>query len=221
MSPKSQKEAYKVLDKLGVNIKLKTAVKDYVDGEVILSTGETILSNTLIWASGVIACEAPGIPAASIGRGRRILVDEFNKVLGTSNVFAIGDQCFQTSDKNFPNGHPQLAQVAIQQGKLLAKNLGQLLENKQPEAFEYNNKGSMAIIAKYKAVVDLPKKGFFSGFFAWIIWLFIHIIPIAGYRNKMKLAYNWFWSFVTNDPTLRLIIRPSKKEKVLQADKIV
>jgi NADH dehydrogenase len=220
MSTKSQREAYKVLEKLGVHIKLNTAVKDYVNGEVLLSTGETIQTNTLIWASGVIACEAPGIPATSIGRGRRILVDEFNRVVGVNDVFAIGDQCFQTTDKDFPNGHPQLAQVAIQQGKLLAKNLARLKEQKPLEAFTYNNKGSMAIIAKYRAVVDLPRKGFFSGFFAWVIWLFIHIIPIAGYRNKAKLAYNWFWAFVTNDPTLRLIIRPSKKEKSLQDDKI-
>ncbi len=218
MSTKSQKEAYKVLEKLGVIIKLNTAVKDYRDGEVVLSTGETILSNTLIWASGVIACEAPGIPATSIGRGRRILVDEYNRVIGVNNVFAIGDQSFQTSDKNFPNGHPQLAQVAIQHGKLLAKNLEQLRLNKPMEPFSYHDKGSMAIIAKYRAVVDLPRKGFFKGFFAWFIWLFIHIIPIAGYRNKVKLAFNWFWAFVTNDPTLRLIIRPSRKEKRLQVE---
>jgi NADH dehydrogenase len=220
MSKKSQKEAYTVLEKLGVHIKLNTAVKDYVNGEVLLSTGEKIQTNTLIWASGVIACEAPGLPATSIGRGRRILVDEFNRVIGVNNVFAIGDQSFQTTDKAFPNGHPQLAQVAIQQGKLLAKNLIRLNDQRALEPFTYNNKGSMAIIAKYRAVVDLPRKGFFSGFFAWIIWLFIHIIPIAGYRNKAKLAYNWFWAFVTNDPTLRLIIRPSKKEKSLQDEKI-
>jgi NADH:quinone reductase (non-electrogenic) len=220
MSKKSQQEAYKVLEKLGVHIKLNTAVKDFVNGEVILSSGEKLLSNTLIWASGVIACEAPGLPATSIGRGRRILVDEHNKVIGTDCVFAIGDQCYQTTDKDWPNGHPQLAQVAIQQGKLLAKNLERLRLQKDPEPFHYNNKGSMAIIAKYRAVVDLPGKGFFSGFFAWIIWLFVHIIPIAGYRNKAKLAYNWFWAFVTNDPTLRLIIRPSRKEKGLQADRL-
>ena len=220
MSKKSQKEAYTVLEKLGVKIKLKTAVKDFVDGKVILSTGETILTNTLIWASGVIACEAPGLPSTSITKGRRILVDEFNKVQGTDSVFAIGDQSYQTADKDYPNGHPQLAQVAIQQGIHLARNLERIRTQKPPVAFKYNNKGSMAIIAKFRAVVDLPKKGFFSGFFAWLIWLFIHIIPIAGYRNKVKLAFNWFWSFITNDPTLRLIIRPAKKEKLLPAEHV-
>jgi NADH dehydrogenase len=139
-----------------------------------------------------------------------VLVDEFNAVNGFPDIFAIGDISFQTSDKNYPNGHPQLAQVAIQQGKLLADNLKKRSENKPLKPFAYNNKGSMAIISKYKAVADLPHLSF-KGFFAWIIWLFIHIIPIAGFRNKVKLAFSWFWSFITNNPTLRLIIRPGKE----------
>lgn len=211
MSKKSQEEAYKVLEKLGVQIKLNTAVKDFSDDKVLLANGEIINSNTLIWASGVIAREAPGIPPENIVRGRRITVDEYNRVQGINNIFAIGDQSYQTSDKNFPNGHPQLAQVAIQQGKNLAENLKRLVEQKEMKAFSYHDKGSMAIISKFKAVVDLPRS-FFKGFFAWLVWLFIHIIPIAGFRNKGKLAYNWFWAFVTNDPTLRLIIRPRKKD---------
>lgn len=210
MSEKSQKEAYKVLEKLGVKIMLNMAVKDYVNGSVLLANGETIPTATLVWASGVIAREVPGLPKECIGRGRRVIVDEINRVKGTTNVFAIGDMCYQTSDPNYPSGHPQLAQVAIQQGKLLARNLARMQEGKNPIPFRYNNKGSMAIIAKYKAVVDLPR-GFFKGFIAWLVWLFIHLIPIAGYRNKAKLAYNWFWSFITNDPTLRLIIRPKKE----------
>ena len=213
MSKKSQDEAHKVLEELGVHIKSGTAVKDFSDNKVLLSTGETINTNTLIWATGIIAVEAPGLPTESVGRGRRILVDEFNMVKNTKNIFAIGDQCFQTSDKDYPNGHPQLAQVAIQQGKTLAANLKRLNGQQPMKPFSYFNKGSMAIISKYKAVVDLPRRGFFKGFTAWLVWLFIHIIPIAGFRNKAKLAYNWFWSFITNDPTLRLIIRPDKKEK--------
>ncbi|RZK75794.1 MAG: NAD(P)/FAD-dependent oxidoreductase, partial [Pedobacter sp.] len=212
MSKKSQDEAFKVLNKLGVNIYLNTLVKDYVDDKVVLGNGESINSATLIWASGVIAREVPGLEPEMIGRGRRILVDGYNKVIGTENIYAIGDQCMQLADPGFPQGHPQLAQVAIQQGKLLAENLLRIYNGKQPELYRYNDKGSMAIIAKFKAVVDLPK-GFFKGFFAWIVWLFIHIIPIAGFRNKGKLAFNWFWSFITNDPTLRLIIRPQKKKE--------
>ncbi|MHA4895837.1 NAD(P)/FAD-dependent oxidoreductase [Pedobacter sp. PWIIR3] len=212
MSKKSQDEAYKVLNKLGVNIRLDTLVKDYVDDKVILGSGEIINSSTLIWATGVIARAVPGLPPEVITRGRRIMVNEFNQVNGYEHIFAIGDQCVQTTDQQFPNGHPQLAQVAIQQGKLLAKNLIKIAAGQAPIPFKYNDKGSMAIIAKFKAVVDLPR-GFFKGFFAWLVWLFIHIIPIAGFRNKAKLAFNWFWSFVTNDPTLRLIIRPDKQDK--------
>ncbi len=219
MSKKSQEEAYKVLHKLGVQILLNTMVKDYVDDKVILSNGEGINSATLIWSTGVIAREAPGLPAESVGRGRRIMVDQFNKVNGTDNIYALGDQSFQTSDPKYPNGHPQLAQVAIQQGKLLASNFTSLAEGKAMKGFHYNDKGSMAIIAKFKAVVDLPK-GFFKGFFAWLVWLLIHIIPIAGFRNKGKLAFNWFWSFVTNDPTLRLIIRPEKRQKEVLEEEV-
>jgi NADH:ubiquinone reductase (H+-translocating) len=209
MSKKAQAESYEVLNKLGVKITLNTLVKDYVNDEVILSNGETIRSATLIWASGVVAREVKGLQEGTITRGRRIIVDEMNRVKGYANIFSIGDQCFQTTDKNYPNGHPQLAQVAIQQGKLLGDNLKRLAEGRPVKAFKYINKGSGAIISKYNAVIDLPKKSF-TGFFAWIGWLFIHIIPLVGFRNKSKLAFNWFWSFVTNDPTLRVIIRPEK-----------
>ncbi|WP_426668012.1 NAD(P)/FAD-dependent oxidoreductase [Mucilaginibacter sp. McL0603] len=211
MSGKSQAEAYKILDKLGVQIKLNTAVKDYVDGNILLSTGECIPSATLVWASGVIAPQVPGLPDITMSRGNRIIVDKFNKIEGTPNIFAIGDQSFQTTDAGYPNGHPQLAQVAIQQGILLASNFKRLQSGQELKAFKYRNKGSMAIISKYKAVVDLPK-GFFKGMPAWFVWLFVHIIPIVGFGNKAKLAYNWFWALITNDPALRLIIRPKKDE---------
>jgi NADH dehydrogenase len=211
MSEKSQTEATTVLKKLGVHVITNTAVKDFVDDTVYLADGRTIRTNVLIWASGVIGREVPGLPATVITRGRRILVDEFNKVQGMQNIFALGDICFQSTDKNFPNGHPQLAQVAIQGGNWLAENLIRQANNTPLKPFAYNDKGSMAIIAKFKAVVDLPKL-FFKGFGAWLVWLFIHIIPLIGFRNKMKLAFSWFWSFMTNDPTLRLIIRPRKED---------
>jgi NADH dehydrogenase len=152
------------------------------------------------------------LPAESIGRGKRILVDAFNKVQDTDSIFAIGDICLQTTDSKYPNGHPQLAQVAIQQGKSLAKNFKNISQGKKLIPFHYLNKGTMAIISKYKAVVDLPGL-FYKGFFAWFTWLFVHIIPLAGFRNRLMLAYNWFWSFITNDPVLRLIVRPQKTEE--------
>lgn len=209
MSKTAQDSASKVLGKLGVRIKLNTAVKDYIDGNVIMSDGESIATHSLIWTTGVTGREVVGLPSEMIGRGRRILVDEFNKATGSSNIYAIGDICLQTTDKNYPNGHPQLAQVAIQQGTLLAKNFKRMATGKAMKDFRYHNKGSMAIISKYEAVADLPKVSF-TGFFAWLIWLFVHIIPLVGFRNRVKLAFSWFWSFITNNPTLRLIIRPKK-----------
>ena len=211
MSTKAQKEAYKVLNNLGVQIKLNTRVKGYIDGNVMLENENSIPTNSLIWTSGVIAREVPGLLPGQTGHSRRILVDQFNKVKDSKNIFAIGDLCLQTSDKNYPTGHPQLAQVAIQQGTLLGENLQRLESNEQLKPFIYNNKGSMAIISKYEAVADLPKVSF-TGFFAWLIWLFVHIIPLVGFRNKVKLAFSWFWSFITNNPNLRLIIRPRKEE---------
>ena len=211
MSKMAQEEATRVLTKLGVKIKLNTAVKDYADGKVLLANGETIETNILIWASGVTGRQVPGLPAEVIARGRRVMVDEVNRVKGSENIFALGDICLQTTDDKFPNGHPQLAQVAIQQGELLAANLGRMLDKEALKPFRYNDKGSMAIISKYKAVADLPK-AFFKGIFAWFAWLFIHLIPIAGFRNKVSLAFNWFFAFITNDPTLRLIIRPRREE---------
>ena len=164
MSKKSQEEATKVLGNMGVQIKLNVAVKDFSDGKVILANGETIPTHALIWASGVTGVEVQGLPKEVIGRGRRIMVNEFNLVNGTTNIYALGDICLQTTDKNFPNGHPQLAQVAIQQGTLLGKNMSRKMDNEPLKPFAYNDKGSMAIITKFKAVADLPKL-FFKGFF--------------------------------------------------------
>ncbi len=207
MSRQSQEEAERVLRRLGVKVKLNVAVKDYVDGKVVLANGEEIPTNVLIWTSGVIGREVPGLPPETLGKSRRLLVDAHNRVKGTQNIFAIGDIALMTSDEKFPNGHPMLAQPAIQQGKLLAANLRREIEGEPLQPFAYHDKGSMAIIAKYKAVVDLPN-GFVKGLIAWFIWLFVHLIPITSFRNKLRLAFTWFWSFVTNDPTLRLIIRP-------------
>jgi NADH dehydrogenase len=210
MTKKAQAEAKEVLERLGVNIILNTSVKDYSEGKVILSDGRELETGSLIWASGVIAREVPGLPKEVVARGRRLIVNDYNRVQKTTNVFALGDLCYQTTDPAFPNGHPQVAQVAIQGGEALAKNLVRLQDGQEIKPFRYNDKGSMAIISKYKAVADLPKFSF-KGFFAWLIWLFIHIIPLVGFRNKMNLAFNWLWSFITNDPTLRLIISPGKK----------
>jgi NADH dehydrogenase len=211
MSKRAQDEALRVLKDLGVCIILSALVKDYVDDTVVLSNGQNIPAATLIWSSGVVGRDVKGLPAELINKAKRVSVDEYNRLDGISNIFVIGDLAYQTSDKQYPNGHPQLAQVAIQQGNLLGRNLKAIIHGKKPSPFYYKNKGSMAIISKYQAVVDLPK-GFIKGFVAWLVWLFIHIIPLVGFRNRTKLALNWLFSFITNDPTLRLVIRPQKRK---------
>jgi len=209
MSETAQKTAYKKLEELGVKILLNVSVKDYVDSKVLLSDGSSIETETLIWTSGVIGREVAGIPKESIGKGRRILVNAFNEVEGTENIYALGDVCLQFADEKFPKGHPQLAQVAIQHAKNLGENFKRLQEGKKLTPFKYNDKGSMAIISKFNAVVDLPKFSF-KGFTAWLTWLFIHIIPLVGFRSKISLALDWFRLFITNNPSIRLILYPKK-----------
>ncbi|MDQ0594167.1 NADH dehydrogenase [Chryseobacterium ginsenosidimutans] len=209
MSKLAQEAAYDKLKKLGVKIILNVAVKDYVDGKVILADGKTIETETLIWTSGVIGREVPGIPEESVGKGRRLLVDAYNKVNGTKNIYALGDIALQMTEERYPKGHPQLAQVAIQHAKNLGKNLKRIEEEKVLTPFKYNDKGSMAIISKFNAVVDLPKFSF-KGFLAWLTWLFIHVIPLVGFRNKIRLAFDWLRLFITNNPSIRLILIPKK-----------
>lgn len=212
MSKKSQQNTYDDLRKLGVKIRLNTHVKDYVNDTVMFDDGEAIETKNLIWAAGVTAKVFEGIPTESYGRGRRMIVDQFNKVQSTTNIYAIGDTCIQITDPNYTGGHPQVAQVAIQQGKKLAKNLKHIADGKTPEAFEYYDKGSMAIIGKNKAVVDLPTpKLHFKGFFAWLIWLFIHLLSLITYRNRIRTFYNWMIAYLTKDQSLRMIIKPPRQ----------
>ena len=209
MSQLAQETAYAKLKELGVKILLNVSVKDYTDHKVILSDETSIETETLIWTSGVIGKEIPGLPEESIGKGRRVLVDAYNKVEGTANIYALGDLSLMLAEEKFPKGHPQLAQVAIQQGKNLAANFKRIEDGKVLEQFRYNDKGSMAIISKYNAVVDLPKHSF-NGFIAWLTWLFIHIIPLVGFKNKIQMAMDWFRLFITNNPSIRLILFPKR-----------
>lgn len=210
MSRKAQENTYKTLINLGVIIKLKVGVKDYQDEQVILTDGETIQSKTLIWTAGVTAQRFKGVPETSYNKRNRLMVNEFNMVEGMNAIYAIGDTCVQSGDPAFPEGHPQLAQVAIQQGTRLAKNFARMEGNKPLQSFRYKDKGSMAIIRRNKAVADLPGKVFFKGFFAWLIWLFVHLFSLISYRNRVKTLYNWGTSYFTRDQSLRMIIRPGK-----------
>lgn len=213
MSKKSQDDTYDALKKLGVKIILNTQVKEYIDDQVHLSNGQIIETENLIWTAGVISQVFEGIPNDCYGRGRRLNTDSYNKIIGLKNVFAVGDNCLQTTDRAFPAGHPQVAQVALQQGKNLAVNFQKLLNNKTLIPFHYKDKGAMAIIGRNKAVADIPSNLHFKGFFAWLIWVFIHLISLVHYRNKITTLYNWIVSYFTKDQALRMIIRPSTKNQ--------
>lgn len=212
MSKKSQSYTYDALIKMGVDVQLNKQVKDYVDGAVVFADGEKIRTRLLIWTAGVTAKRIEGIPAESYGRGQRLIVDAYNQIKGMENIFAIGDTCLQTSDAAFPGGHPQLAQVAIQQGKNLANNLSAALTEKPMHVFQYHDKGSMAIIGRSKAVANLPRpKLDITGWLAWAMWLFVHLFSLINYRNRIKTMYNWTTAYFTKDQALRMIIRPGTK----------
>lgn len=214
MSVASQQDTLEAVTKLGVVVKLNTRVVDYKDDTVYFADGNTIQTKNLIWAAGVTAREFDGIPLESYGRGKRMLTDAFNKVNGTENIFAIGDTCLQLTDENFPQGHPQVAQVAIQQGLNLATNFKKLVKGETLKPFIYKDKGSMAIIGKNKAVVDLPKPNLhFKGFVAWMIWLFVHLMSLITYRNRINTFYHWMIAYFSKDQSLRMIIRPDKRIK--------
>ena len=218
MSVKSQEDTLEALNKLGVRIKLNTHVTDFVDDKVLFTDGESIEAKTLIWAAGVTGKVFEGIPPEAYGRGRRLLVDAHNRIAGSYNIYAIGDACLQTTDENFPTGHPQVAQVAIQQGKLLARNLQLIAENKPLHSFAYHDKGSMAIIGRAKAVVDLPSpKLHFKGVIAWLAWLFIHLLSLINHRNRINTLYNWMVAYFTKDQSLRMIIKPTTAMKKAEA----
>jgi NADH dehydrogenase len=212
MSKESQRYAKKTLENSGVIIKLGQNVKDYVDGVVHLADGTFIPSENLIWTAGVTAQKFKGLPEESFGKGNRLNVNSFNELIGVKNIYAIGDTSLMTSDPHFPQGHPQLAQVAIQQGRLLAKNIITDYQAREKKSFIYNDKGSMAIIKRNRAVADLPAPfKHFNGFFAWLIWIFVHLMSLINVRNKITTFFNWLNSYITKDQPLRMIIDPSKK----------
>ena len=215
MSEEASTKSREYLEAMGVTVRTGELIKAYQDGYAVTSNGERIRTDNLIWAAGVVANKIDGLQEESYGRGRRLKVNKFNQVLGYEDIFAIGDIALMEGDPGSPKGHPQLAQPAIQQGNLLAKNLGQLSGKKPMKGFEYKDLGTMATIGRNKAVVDLPRWKF-QGLFAWFVWMFVHLMAILGVKNKIFVFINWFWSYVTYDQSLRLIIRPrvTKKLKV-------
>ena len=219
MSQDSSKKAYDFLKSMGVDIQFGKMVTDYRDHKVIMKDGTEIPTRTFLWVSGIRANAMPGISEDHLGRGFRFKVDQFNRIPGLNDVFAIGDQCLQTTDPAYPNGHPQVAQVAIQQAKNLAKNIKRINEGHADDnsltPFKYNNLGSMATIGRNKAVVEIGK--FHSqGFIAWILWLVVHLRSILGVKNKMMVLLNWLWKYVSYNDSIRMITYATKPREVME-----
>ncbi len=208
MSEASSQDATRYLENMGVIIRTGAAVQDFDGSAILLSTGEKISTCTVLWAAGIQVPLLAGLESAQRGRGGRLVVDRINRLEGFENVYVIGDQALMTEEA-FPNGHPQVAQPAIQQARMLAKNLLRLKKNETPQPFSYKDKGSMATIGRNKAVVDLGRVHF-RGFFAWLIWILVHLMAIVGTKNRFFIFINWAWNYMTYDQSLRLIIKPGR-----------
>ncbi|HJA84849.1 MAG TPA: NAD(P)/FAD-dependent oxidoreductase [Candidatus Bacteroides avicola] len=217
MSPESSAAAEQFLRNMGVNVCLHKKVTDYRDHKVIFEDGMEIPTRTFIWVSGVRAVGIGNMPSECIGRGGRLKVDAYNRVEGLQDVFAIGDQCIMTADKDYPNGHPQLAQVAIQQGKLLAANLKRMEKKKPLKPFRYKNLGSMATVGRNRAVAEF-KKVKTQGWIAWVLWLVVHLRSILGVRNRVSVMLNWIYNYFTYDQSLRIIVYARKAKEVRERE---
>jgi NADH dehydrogenase len=213
MSASSQADALRYLKELGVNVLLNTSIKKFEDCRAYYSDTEFIPTENLVWAAGVNGAEVPGLPAEVVARNKRVAVNAWNQVVGFDNVFAIGDVANMVTD-DMPRGLPMLAPVAQQQADQLADNLERLLRGEQPVDFKYKNKGAMAIVSRNKAVVDLPGNVHFHGFFGWLTWLFVHLMTLVGFRNKVVALVDWAFSYFSSDQALRLIIRPFSRKDV-------
>ncbi|TKC03986.1 NAD(P)/FAD-dependent oxidoreductase [Pedobacter frigoris] len=210
MSVQAQKKSEDFLKELGVSVMTNSRVQAY-NGKVLnLVDGRNIPTSTVIWSAGVKGVVLDGLNAESIVRGNRLKVNEINRIDGHENIYAIGDVSAMITTE-FPNGHPGVAPTAIQQGKLLAKNLLNIINKRPTEPFKYFDKGAMATVGRNRAVVDLHKIRF-QGIFAWFTWMFVHLMTLVGFRNKLVVFVNWVWSYFSYDRGTRLIIRPFFKK---------
>ncbi|WP_417289581.1 NAD(P)/FAD-dependent oxidoreductase [Corallibacter sp.] len=212
MSKQASEKSEKFLKALGVKVHCNTFVKDYDGLKVTTNTDLKLESETVIWAAGVTGSPVSGLQEGTVvERANRYLVNQYNQVQGYDTIFALGDIALMKTEA-YPKGHPQVAQPAIQQGKLLGKNILKLIEGKPMKKFEYHDKGSMATIGRNKAVVDL-KAYKFGGFFAWFVWMFVHLMSLVGFRNRVIVFFNWTYNYINFDKAARLIIRPFHKSK--------
>jgi len=213
MSERSSLKALQYLEKLGVTVMLNSFVRDFDNDTVWIGTDKTLGTHTLIWAAGIKANTIEGLNEGLLVRGNRIMVDAYNRVKGYDSIFVIGDAAFMT-EKKYPDGHPQVAQVAIQQARTLARNLKNLANNKPLREFEYRDLGTLATVGRNRAVVDLGYLRF-QGLVAWFFWMFIHLMAIVGVKNRLIIFINWAYYYFTYDQSLRLIIKPKMREGIL------
>ena len=212
MSDEAQEKSDQYLEELGVDFMRGEMVTDYDGDKVYMKSGKSIPSNNVIWAAGVTGNIVDGLDPEIILRNR-FKTDRYNRILGYDNIFAIGDIAYMETPK-YPTGHPQVANVAINQGKNVGRNFLKKSEKDWTE-YEYNDQGSLATIGKHRAVVDLPNFKF-QGLFAWYFWMFLHLMLILSVRNKLAIFFNWMWSYINKDSSLRLIIIPNKKNNTEQ-----
>ncbi len=205
LSEKSSLKTKKYLEQLGVTVVLNTRVLDYHGDYVQTNTGEDLIARTLIWTAGVTGAPVDGLNKEAVGKSNRYEVDEFNRIKGFENIFAIGDVACMRSEE-YPNGHPQVAPAAVQQGKHLTKNLLNFINKKEMIPFKYRDKGSMATIGKNKAVVEVGRMKI-AGFIAWSMWMMVHLMSLVGYRNRFVIFLNWLKNYFSSDRGMRLIIR--------------
>jgi len=205
MSPESSKKARQFLEQYGVRVLTDTFAVDCDNESVTTSTGENIKTGLILWTAGIAGNRIKGFSPENYNKNGRFYVDRSSRIKGYNNVFAIGDISLMTEEK-YSSGHPQVAQVAIQQAKLLAENLRNLSKNKPLGEFSYKDLGTMATVGKHLAVVELPHFHF-QGAFAWFVWMFVHLMSIIGVRNKLMIFINWAWKYFTYDQSLRLILR--------------
>jgi NADH dehydrogenase len=206
MSQQSSDKARSFLEKMGVHVLTNTRATGCDEKTVFLDSGKSINTGMIIWTAGIAGNSTKGLNPDCFSRGARISVDSYNRVLGYANVFALGDISLQTEDK-YPKGHPQVAQVAIQQAQLLAENLGRMKIGKPLKEFKYKDLGTMATVGRHLAVVELSSLRF-QGVFAWFIWMFVHLMSIIGVKNKLLIFMNWAFKYFTYDQSTRLILRP-------------
>lgn len=211
MSEESSAKSLKYLRDMGVKVLLNSRVTDFDGHKVTFKDGTTIPTQKVIWAAGIKGQPIPGLPESAVTYGNRLAVDRFHRVKDTEDVYAVGDVAY-LEEPDFPKGHPQVAQVAIQMGENLAKNFRRLSKKQELKAFEYSDKGSMATVGRARAVVDLASpKWHFGGFIAWLAWLVVHLFAILGTKNKLIVFMNWVVNYVNYSKSLRLIIRPKGK----------